>query len=130
MSTNEEELQKKIEMNPSVDSDDIDAKSYQLVFRALKKEPSAELSRNFEERIIQLVLEKRRREARRDSFGFGFGIFMMLITLIVAIAFTGFSLELGFLKAMSDYKGLVVFGIAFVIFLNWLDKKLIRRHTV
>jgi hypothetical protein len=130
MNEYEDELQGKVERNElNATSNDVDVNSYQIVFRALKKEPASRLSSQFEDRIIQLVIEKRLKEARRDNFWFCFGLFLIFIAFIVAIALTGFSLNFGFLSAMADYKGLAVFGVIFIAFLNWLDKKLVHRKT-
>jgi hypothetical protein len=121
----EEDLQNEIERNDRPDSDDLDAQSYRVVFRALKKDdPAKQLSRSFEDRIIALVLEKRRREERRERFWFGFGVFLIFIAFVVAIVMTSFSLNFGFLNAMADYKGLALFAIAFIALLNWIDRKL------
>ena len=128
MNKSDEDLQKDIERNEIPASDDIDVQSYRVVFCALKKDdPSLRFSSSFEDRIIELVLEKRRKEARRDAFWFGFGVFLIFIAFIVAIALTGFSLNFGFLSAMADYKGLVLFAVAFIALLNWLDRRLVRR---
>lgn len=40
--------------------------------------------------------------------------------------FLKFRLDFGFLNGMADYKGLALFGLVFIVFLNWLDKKLVR----
>jgi len=125
----EEELQKRIESNPLMDSNDLDVKSYQSVFRALKQSPAVKLSNNFEDRVIKIIGEKRRKDSSRDIFWLGFGIFLTLIAFVVAIAMTGFNLNFGFLKAMADYKGLLIFGVVFIGVLNWLDKKLLRDKT-
>jgi hypothetical protein len=123
MDQHEEDLQGKIARGETVQAD-IDVKAYRVVFHALKKEPVAMLSSSFEDRIIQLVVEKRMREERRDKFWFGFGLFMIFIAFVVAIALTGFAWNLGFLRNMSDYSGVAIFGVAFIAFLNWLDKKI------
>jgi hypothetical protein len=61
---------------------------------------------------------------------FGIGIFLMIIALVATVLYTEFTLRLGFLEEMSGYTGLFVFGVAFIILLNWLDKHiLIRRQT-
>ena len=52
----------------------------------------------------------------------GTGMFSLFITLIVAIAMSGFKLNFGFLKNMSGYAGLFVFGAVLILVLNQLDK--------
>jgi hypothetical protein len=129
MNRHEEDLQGKVERNEPVNTNDLDANSYRIVFRALKKEPEMTLSSPFEERIIRLMIEKRLREERRDRFWFGFGIALILIAFIVAIVLTGFAFDFGFLKDMADYKGLAVFAVIFIALLNWVDKKFITREV-
>jgi hypothetical protein len=128
MNRYEEELQKKIEAGQSPEGDDLDIKSYQQVFSALKTKPETKLSRNFSEQVISRVLVKQKRDASRDMFWLGGGIFFLVIAFIVAIVLTGFKFEFGFLKDISGYTGIFVFGIAFIAMLSWLDKRLISQR--
>jgi hypothetical protein len=109
MDQHEEGLQEKMERGEVVNRNE-DTRAYDIVFHALKKTPEKTLSPSFEERIIQLVIEKRLKEARRDNFWFGFGLFLIFIAFVVAISMTGFALNFGFLNAMADWKGLVELG--------------------
>ena len=130
MNAYEEELQKKIEEGKTPQGDELDVKAYREVFRALKKEPEYSVSPGFIDRIVMRVEEKRSKDSSRDMFWFGAGIFLMVVALIVAIAFTGFKINAGFLTNMSEFKGVIIFGIAFIAFLNWVDKRLIRHKNI
>jgi hypothetical protein len=95
------------------------------VFSALKKKPETKLSGDFSDRIVFSVQEKQKRDASRDMFWLGGGIFFLVIAFIVAIIMTSFKLEFGFLKDISGYAGIFVFGVAFIAMLGWLDKRLV-----
>lgn len=124
----EEELQENIERGQVPTGDDLDVKAYQAVFRALKKDPEQALSADFADRIVARITSQQSK-ILRDYLWFGTGIFVLLLSLIGTILYTKFTFDLGFLKVMSDYRGLALFGIAFITLLNWLDKKLVReRH--
>ena len=74
-----------------------------------------------------MALEKQHsRSTFREYFWFGVGIFVMLIAFVATIVMTEFKLNMGFLNALSSYKGLIIFGIFFIGLLHWLDKKLIK----
>lgn len=126
MNQYEEELQKSIEEGQTPDGEGLDVRAYREVFRALKKDPGYELPAGFANRVVGLVMEKRKSVLSKDYFWFGAGIFFMTISFLAAIFFTGFRLDLGFLNVMADYKGLVIFAIFFIVFLNWLDKRLVK----
>src|SRR5687768_13187878 len=130
MNAYEEELQKKIEEGKTPQGDELDVKAYREVFRALKKEPGYSVSPGFIDSIVMRVEEKRSKDSSRDMLWFGAGIFLMVVALIVAIAFTGFKINAGFLANMGEFKGVIIFGIAFITFLNWVDKRLIRHKNI
>lgn len=126
MNPYEEEMQEKLERGQTPAGDGLDIKAYQAVFQALKKDPGYELRPDFAGRVAGRVMQSRKRGFSKDYLWFGSGIFFLIIALIGTILYTGFRFDLGFLKVMSDYKGLALFGIAFIVFLNWLDKKLVK----
>ena len=131
MNSHEEEIQKNIEAGRPTDDNDLDARAYKEVFRALKtSSPETSLPVNFADKIIARVIEKQKRESARDFFWFGVGIFLMIVALIVTIYYTGFKFNLGFLKGMSGYAGLFVFGVAFIILLNVLEKRIVPRREM
>lgn len=126
MNQHEEDLQKNIEAGLKPTGDELDIQAYQEVFLRLKLEPEVPLSGNFANNIVDKVIEKRRRAASRDFFWFGVGIFFLLIAFVVALAMSAFTFNFGFLKDMSGYAGLFVFGVVFILILDRLDKKLIH----
>jgi len=120
----EEELQDQIEQglrNP----DSEDALAYQRVFNSLKKEPDFHVSLPFADRIVALIEKK---EDRKDYWWIAAGIFLSVIALIVALALTKVNWTTGAFTFISEYYGLVLFGIAFILMLQWVDKKVIRKQ--
>ena len=123
MTTKEEELQNQIEKAGS-SVDGVDAYAYKKVFDALKQEPDFHLSVDFADRVIQKIEIKK--ESSSDFIWFGVGIFMFAVAALVAIVLTDFKVSFGALNFITGYPGLFIFGAAFILGLQWLDKKLIR----
>jgi hypothetical protein len=130
MSNDEERIQQDIESGRIPGGDGLDVKAYQEVFRALAKEPRYQISPRFAENVVARVAEKQQAKQSRDYLWFGAGIFLLILTAVVTVMVVGFKPDFGFLSSMSDYKGLAVFGILFITFLNWLDKRVIRGRQV
>ena len=126
----EEELQKNIEKGRIPLGDDLDVRAYQEVFRALNKDPGYQLSSGFAEKVIWKVNEKQNRSLSRDYLWFFSGLLFFLLASAITLMFTNFRLDFGFLNVMSDYKGLAFFGVTFILFLNWLDKRLVRPRLI
>jgi hypothetical protein len=130
MNSYEEELQKRLERGERPGDKGLDTRAYREVFRALEKDPGYQLSDDFPQRVISAVRRRQQGRDTRDYLWFGMGILLLAVASIATILFTGFRFDFGFLNTMADYKGLAVFGIMFVILLNWLDKRLVRRSRV
>jgi hypothetical protein len=126
----EEEFQEDVEAGRIAPSEGIDAKAYHSVFRALEREPDYALPPDFAARVASRVAAQKEKGTSADYFWFGAGLFVLTIAFVGTVLYTGFRFDFGFLNGMSDYKGLAVFAIAFIIFLNFLDKKLIREKQL
>jgi predicted exporter len=124
---NDEELQKNIEAGMSSNANDLDVKAYQEVFVRLGKKPQVNLSADFADAVIHRIEARQKKNASRDFFWLGFGVSLLVIALIVAAFMSGFKPTLGFLEGMSAYAGIFAFGIAFILFLNRIDKKIVPR---
>jgi hypothetical protein len=120
----EQELQNDIEKGLASDHT-IDTKAYNLVFNALKKEPDYHVALPFADRIIGLLEKK---EEKRDYWWIGVGIFLSVIALIITLVITKAQWTAGVFTFLSGYSGLVVFGIAFILLLHWVDKKVIKKQ--
>lgn len=126
----EEELQKKAENGD--ESDDSDSRAYRLIFDSLRKESGYRLPPSFADNVVATAAKQRARSSG-EFLWFGVGIFFLLAALIVAIFMSNYqlsppTLSLGFLSQMSAYYGLFIFGAGFIVLLNIVDKKLLRRH--
>ncbi|HOX81637.1 MAG TPA: hypothetical protein PLJ60_00750 [Chryseolinea sp.] len=127
MNRYEEELQRNLEAGQHPEGNELDVKAYQSVFNALRKEPEFTLSSSFADKLVGMAVKKQQsKNIFREYFWFGFGIFLMLIAFVVTIAMTGFKLDMGFLNGLNSFKGVIIFGLFFIGFLHWLDKRLIR----
>ncbi len=118
----EEELQIQIERGLGT-HDSEDALAYQRVFDSLKKEPNFHVSLPFADRLIALIEKK---EERRDYWWMAIGIFLSVIALIVVLVITKVNWTTGAFTFISKYYGLVVFGIVFILLLQWIDKKIVK----
>lgn len=126
MNPYEEDLQNNIERGVFGAGDDLDSKAYRGIFHALKKDPGDVLPSRFAEGVVARIVARQKREQARDYFWFFSGLFVLLISAAATIVLTGFKLDFGFLKPMADHKGLAVFAVIFIVFLNWLDRRLVR----
>lgn len=127
---NDEELQKKIEAgNTATSKEEI---AYKLVFRALRKEIEFPLSESFAEKVLFLVQEKQAPKAKSffEYIYFGVGVLLIFAGFGISIALTGFTLDWGFLKSLSNYKGMFIMGTILVILFNLIDIKLIRQKQL
>jgi len=125
MTSYEDDLQKNIESGNVPLNDDLDAKAYQQVFHALKKEPEFTLSSSFSDHVIEKI-HTRQSSLVKDYLWLAAGLLVMVIVLMVAFYFAPFELTFGFLQAMSGYEGIFIFGALFIGLLNWMDKLLIK----
>lgn len=125
----EEEMQHKIHNGETGDS--VDELAYQAVFSALRKGPRTEIAPGLADRVV-LSLEKRK-AVQKSSFDIIMAItggVLFLMGLIASVVVTGFRPDFGFLKAISDFKGLFLFGVGFVTVLNFIDKQLMRKKRI
>jgi len=124
MKRSEEELQNQIEKG-LVDESSEDARAYQRVFDALKKEPDFHVSLPFADRLLALVDKK---EEQRDYWWIAAGIFLIVIALIISLVLTSAHWTSGVFTFVSGYPGLIGFGVAFILLLQWVDRKVIKKQ--
>ena len=125
--TTDEELQQNIERGNSDRS--IDAQAYQKVFSALEKEPEVSLSPLFADNVISMLQQSSK--IRLSAWELALLIVVMVfsvIALLVAVVITGFTLDLGFLKAVSGYKGLFMFAVFLFVLFQWFDRRLMQKR--
>jgi hypothetical protein len=128
MNTSDEFIQKQIE--EGIPTSGTDADAYQVVFNSLKKEPHFRLSADFATKVSMLASPEKSFNWEKFlliSGGIGF-----LVSLIYAIISVHTTFSFGAFTFLSSYQGLLVFGVIFILVLNWLDKKLMHsraQHT-
>lgn len=128
MNRDEEKLQEKIEANMGFDDGNADVQAYRQVFQVLDRPPRYTLPDAFAQNVLRRVEQKEQRSLRVAYAWLAAGIVLLLGACAAAVVLTGFTFEAGFLRGMADYKGLLAFGVAFVLFLHWLDKRLLHHH--
>lgn len=119
----DEEIQNRIEKG--LDDSDIDTQAYKRVFNALKKDPEYNLPIQFADRLVSL-LEKR--EEKRDFYWLAAGILFSIISLIVVVVLVAGHWSIDAFSFLSSHVGLVVFGVGFVAFLHWVDRKIVQKQ--
>jgi hypothetical protein len=123
----DEEIQKSLDSNLPLDENDRDVAAYRKIFAVVSKEPSLKITNSLAERVINKIVAQKKREARRDIVWLSFGVVFLLVGLIVTAAFAGLQFQLGFLKDMSGYAGIFVFGIVVILAFNWIEKKTLSK---
>ena len=126
MSQKDEELQDRIE-NGTYAGMELDAQAYRKLFSVIGQEPVVKLSKNFADRVSAKLVAARKRESKRDLVWLSFGVLFLLVGLIVTAALSGLQLQLGFLKEMSPYAGVFIFGILVIIAFNFVEKRAIPK---
>ncbi len=122
----DEELQGRIEKGEF--SDNRDSRTYVKIFEALRREPEFRVSINLAETILRQVDFSSRRSSR-DLVWLYTGLVACFVAMIVAVLLTDFKINFGALRFISGYPGLFVFGILFVLALQWVDRKIVRKET-
>lgn len=120
----DEEIQDNVEKG--VPSEMNDARSYRRIFKALEREPSFVLPASFASRVISR-LETSHARGSRDMYWLYGGIAACLVAMVVSIFITGFKFDFGVFSFISGYPGLITFGIVFVLALQWIDRKIVRK---
>jgi hypothetical protein len=123
---NEDELQRSVEQGNA--NMDIDSKAYEVVFDALKQEPNYTLKSDFADRVMELASRQASGSASTEFIWLGVGVFLLVVALIVAMTQITMPQDFGFLSTMSSYSGLFVFGILFIGFLHFIDRRFIQQR--
>lgn len=118
----DEELQKQVEAGSH--AYDEDSEAYRHVFKALQHEPAFHVSLPFADRILARIEKK---EEQRDFRWLALGISLSVVALIITLALTK-AWTVGVFSFISGYPGLVIFGVAFIVLLQWVDKRVLQKH--
>ncbi|MBS1557268.1 MAG: hypothetical protein JST69_00970 [Bacteroidetes bacterium] len=103
-----------------------EGRAYRIVFNALKRKPDFKLPSDFAHRVAGMA-PVRANVFNWDKFFLILGSAGSLVLLLYAILLFRPTLSVGVFRFFSSYAGLAFFGIGFILLLNWLDQKLIRK---
>lgn len=118
----DEKLQKQVEAGQWVGHED--GETYRQVFNALKQEPAFHVTLPFADRVLARIEKK---EEQRDLRWLAAGIFLSVAALVACLVFTN-TWTTGTFSFISGYPGLVIFGIVFILLLQWVDRRLLRKY--
>ena len=127
MKNSDEIIQQQVETGHAPEGPEGD--SYKIVFSALKKNPEFKLPTNFAHRVAAMAPD-RGKAFNWDKFFLISGCVSFFFALIYAIASIHTKFSAGVFSFISGYPGLIVFGIFFILVLNWIDKKWISKSTM
>jgi hypothetical protein len=126
MTKRDEELQNKF--LSGVADDSLDGVAYKKVFRALLVEPDFNLPVFFADKVIQQIESKETKSASHEMYWLAGGVFVLFGAAVIGAILSGFKPSFGAFKFWASYPGLLLFGLAFILFIQWLDKRLVRPH--
>jgi hypothetical protein len=124
MNKREEELQNKILSGLTDDSSD--GVAYKKVFNALSTEPDFHLPINFADDALKQIESKEQKSTAREMYWLAAGIFVLMAAAVIGAILSGFKPSFGGFKFWASYPGLLVFGFVFILFIQWLDRKMVR----
>jgi hypothetical protein len=126
MKHHEEELQRQIELGHAVEPS-ADAEAYRHVFKALRQEVNFSLPSSFADQLVARVQQEAlRRDALRDRLWMAAGAVLLLAALVVSMVLVEFKPGVGVFTFFAGYRGLVIFGVTFILALHFIDRKMIR----
>ncbi len=126
MTSHEESLQKQFEEGNPL-STNADTRAYQKVFEALKQEPEFELPIHFEDNILQKIEANEKHAERRETYWLVAGVAVLIVASIIGAVLVGFKPSFGAFGFLSRYMGLFIFALAFILLLQWVDRKIVHR---
>lgn len=122
----DEQIQHQIENGKTPEGAEADA--YRLVFHALKKEPATALPDNFAKRVSSLALAPKK-SFDWDKFFFVAGLLAFICALGYAVFATSFTFSVGTFQFLANHSYFVIFAIAVLALVQWVDKKILKAAT-
>jgi hypothetical protein len=122
---NDEEIQKEVERgNVPLHGD---ARAYRKVFDGLRREPGYLLPGSFADRVTKRILAA---QSSNDIYWLYAGLFGCVVACAVSILLTQPKFSVGAFRFVSGYPGLIAFGVVFILALQWIDRKYVRKPTI
>lgn len=103
----------------------VDADAYRLVFRALKTDLKGALPDDFAKRVSSLAFAPKK-SFDWDKFFLFTGLFALIVALGYAIVASEFTFSMGSFQFLANYSYFVIFAVAVVALLQWIDKKILK----
>ena len=127
MNLPDEELQNRINGNEEPEGyPESEIKSYQYIFRALRKEPEYRLLENFAEKIVEQVSAKNKTSLWIEHIWLFLSIPGIIIIYITAILITGLKINFKFPESLSGSWGYLLLGVVLLTLVQIIDRKYIR----
>lgn len=126
MNQQEEELQNAIENGETPEAEGPDARAYRALFGVLKTPGPTPLPADFADRVARRIIHRQKQMERRDYLWYALGVLLLGVAGGATILYTGFRFDFDFLSPIANYKGLGMFAIVFIVFLNWVDERFVR----
>jgi len=127
----EEELQQKIEEGKlqELEKNDLDVRAYASIFKTLQNAPQYVAPPDLADLVLKKLPAKRKRSLlQNDFFWLAAGIAILFGAAVFIAIRINYVVDLGFLNGMSAYKGLIIFGLGFIVFINFLDRQLVKNN--
>lgn len=131
MNEHDRNLQERIEAGDQHIGAGIDAKIYRKLFDVLNsnEEPS-KLTPSFADKMVVRIAEmEKSKQSSKDLWWLGAGAILLVLALVISLSFITFTVDFNFLKALADYKGLLVTAVLLVTIFNWLDRRLVSKKV-
>lgn len=123
MNQPDEDIQRRVEAGSTGQSrDDV---VYRKIFRALSRDTYA-LPSDFAGKVSGKVAAG---SLVREYVWFAIGLMSIVTAAVAAVVMVGPDFSLGRFRFISSYWLLFVFGILFILMLNYLDRQLVRRRS-
>jgi len=127
---NDDELQEMVEKSiadatGSSLTGDKDIKAYTLIFEALAHQPKIPLAYNFSAKVTAALLAKRNKASDLRLFAFiAMGFIIFMIATYFYLNSINSAPTSAFLVSLIKYKWMLLFGIAALSIIQFLDKKM------
>jgi hypothetical protein len=122
---NDEEIQKEVELgNIPLHGD---ARVYRKVFDVLRHEPGYLLPGSFADRVTRRIIAA---QSSNDIYWLYAGLFGCVVACIVSAILVQAKFTVGVFRFVSGYPGLIAFGLAFILVLQWIDWKYVRKPVI
>lgn len=98
--------------------------------RALREAPDFELPVSFADTIMNRIEAKREAKRQWEIFWVTLAGVLLITAAGISIFLTGFKPSFQAFPFLNNYAGLIIFGIAFIGLLSWLEKRFLKKPSM